>query len=203
MRTPEGSTAVVEHHLSGIDLWLYWSAVWVGVLVAFAILIIFGLVGVAVGAHQIGAAMRISKWSDFGMPALFFSVFGSFLAFVLGGWVAGKIAGTNRSEPGMVLGAITWLLAIPVVLVFLVLGGASYLGTWYGGLAGTPVWLMQGVATPDPNAAIIARNSALGAVTTLLLGLVGGVIGGWLASGEPMTFSHYRTRTMASVRYRS
>src|SRR5262249_39387791 len=38
------------------------------------------------------------------------------------------------------------------------------------------------------------RNSALGAVTALLLGLVGSVIGGWIASGEPMTFTYYRTR---------
>ena len=33
-----------------------------------------------------------------------------------------------------------------------------------------------------------------GAVTALLLGLIGGVVGGWMASGEPMNFSHYRTR---------
>jgi len=38
------------------------------------------------------------------------------------------------------------------------------------------------------------RNSALGAVTALLLGLVGSVLGGWLACGEPMNFGHHRTR---------
>jgi len=38
------------------------------------------------------------------------------------------------------------------------------------------------------------RNAALGAVTALLLGLVGSVIGGWMASGEPMTFGHHRYR---------
>jgi hypothetical protein len=36
------------------------------------------------------------------------------------------------------------------------------------------------------------------AVTALLLGLVGGVIGGWMASGEPMTFTYYRTRPVRS-----
>jgi hypothetical protein len=40
----------------------------------------------------------------------------------------------------------------------------------------------------------VTRNSALGAVTALLLGLVGSVIGGWMACGEPMNFTHYRTR---------
>ena len=32
-------------------------------------------------------------------------------------------------------------------------------------------------------------------VSALLLGLVGSVIGGWMASGEPMTLTHYRHRT--------
>jgi hypothetical protein len=40
----------------------------------------------------------------------------------------------------------------------------------------------------------VARNSALGALTALLLGLCGAVLGGWMASGEPMTFTYYRTR---------
>lgn len=40
----------------------------------------------------------------------------------------------------------------------------------------------------------VTRNTALGAVTAMLLGLMGAVIGGWMASGEPMNFSHYRTR---------
>jgi hypothetical protein len=29
---------------------------------------------------------------------------------------------------------------------------------------------------------------------SLLVGLIGSVIGGWMASGEPMTLTHYRTR---------
>jgi hypothetical protein len=40
----------------------------------------------------------------------------------------------------------------------------------------------------------VARNSALCAITALLLGLMGSVIGGWMACGEPMNFTHYRTR---------
>ena len=31
---------------------------------------------------------------------------------------------------------------------------------------------------------------------SLLLGLMGSVIGGWAASGEPMTFTHYKTRDL-------
>ena len=42
-----------------------------------------------------------------------------------------------------------------------------------------------------------ARNAALGAVTALLVGLIGSVVGGWMAAGEPMAFTHYRTRRPA------
>jgi len=41
----------------------------------------------------------------------------------------------------------------------------------------------------------VTRNTALTAVTALLLGLVGSVVGGWLASGEPMTLTRDRNRT--------
>jgi hypothetical protein len=43
------------------------------------------------------------------------------------------------------------------------------------------------------------RNTALANLTALLLGLVGGVLGGWMASGEPMTWTYYRRRTRDDV----
>ena len=93
----------------------------------------------------------------------------------------------------MLHGAIAWLVTIPMLLILAALGAASYFGIWYGGLAGTPAWAPP-VVSVDPQAALIARNAALGAVTALLLGLIGSVVGGWMASGEPMTFTYYRTR---------
>ena len=32
---------------------------------------------------------------------------------------------------------------------------------------------------------------------TLLVSLIGAVIGAWMSSGEPMTFTHYRRRDLA------
>src|SRR5437016_1671706 len=67
---------------------------------------------------------------------------------------------------------------------------------WVGGLAGTRFWVNPASVATDPNAAVVAQNHALGAVAALLLGLIGAVIGGWMSSGEPMNFTHYRTRTI-------
>jgi len=175
-----------------------WSAVWIGTLSAIALVLIFGLVGTAIGAHRIG--QPFSTWKDVGFLALAWSVFGAFISFVVAGWAAAKVAGLRRSETAMLHGAVLWLVAVPILLVLASFGAAAYFGSWYGGLAGTPAWAMQAaVAAQDPTAAAIAaRTAALAAVTALLLGLVGGVIGGWMGSGEPMTFTHYRTRAARS-----
>jgi hypothetical protein len=177
-----------------------WSAIWVGALAALAMALIFGLAGVALGAHQLGPAQRIVKWSNFGLGALVFSVFGAFLSFSVGGWVGGKIAGVHRSETAMLYGAIVWLLAVPLLLILVALGAGSSLAGWYGGLLGTPVWVTPTNVVVGPDTAAATRNSALGAITALVLGLVGAVIGGWMASGEPMTLSRGTRETTRSSR---
>lgn len=159
-----------------LPFYVSWSGVWVGALAAVALLLVFGLTGIAIGAHQVG--QRITDWGDFSLAALAFSVFGAFLSFVLGGWVATRIAGFRQAETGMLHGAVVWLVAIQGVLFLSALGVGGYFGTWYGELGATPV--------EGPAAAMAARNAALGALAALLLGLVGGVIGGWMGSGERM-----------------
>jgi hypothetical protein len=136
---------------------------------------------------------RVVDWHKFGIGALIFSVCGAFFAFAAGGWVCGKVAGILRSEPAMLHGAVAWLVAVPLLVSMASLGASGFFGVWYAGLAGTPVWV-PGSMSVDPQAAAMARNGALGALSALLLGLVGAVIGGWMASGEPMTLTYYRTR---------
>ena len=168
-----------------------WSAIWIGALAALAVSLIFGLIGTAVGAY---GDIHIVSWHKFHVIALVLSVCGAFFAFVVGGWAAGKILGGRHAESAMLHGAIAWLVTIPFLLVLASLGAAGYFGIWYHGLAGTPVWVAPAVVADPEAAAIITRNGALAALTALLLGLVGSVVGGWMASGEPMTFTHYRTR---------
>ena len=173
---------------------LSWSAVWVGTLAAVALVLILGLVGIAIGAHRVGHPL--GTWHDMSFLALIWSVLAAFLSFVAGGWAAAKVGGLRRSETAMLHGAIVWLVAVPILVVLASMGAGSYFGGWYGGLAGLPpAAAAQALAAPpDPAAAMAARNAALAALTALLLGLMGGVVGGWMGSGEPMTFTHYRTR---------
>jgi hypothetical protein len=167
-----------------------WSAIWVGALGAMVIGLVIALIGVAVGAHQT-AASRIVHWKDFGLGSLIFTVFGAFLSFVAGGWVTARIAGFDRAEPAILHAAIAWLLGVSLIVAAGSFSGATF-GPWYRGLSlrapGVPV------IVEDPDAARAARNAALGGVAVLLLGLTGAVVGGWMACGEPMTFTHHRTR---------
>jgi hypothetical protein len=206
-----------------------WSAVWVGALATLVAVLIFGLIGIAIGAHLLGSEHRVVDLKKLGIGALIFSVFSAFVAFVIGGWITGKIAGIFHSEPAMLHGAVTWCVAV-LLLVALAAGGAgSYFGGWFGGLAGSPTWAAAAAAPydrPDPLAVDATaeeraqfkmaqaeylqkvrqwkeetpkatRNSAIGTVTALLLALMGSVVGGWMACGEPMNFTHYRTRKTA------
>ena len=170
-----------------------WSAVWVGVLTGFAVGLLIGLLGFAFGAHE---SSRYVDWKEFRLITLIFSVAGAFFAGVAGGWTAARIAGFRRSEPAMLHGGIVWLVTLPLLLVLAALGGSVYLGSWYGGLSGLPAWAAGAVMTPEIAEAM--RNNAVATVLALLLGLVGSAIGGWMASGEPMTFTHHRTRILVA-----
>ena len=114
--------------------------------------------------------------------------------------VAGKIARVPHVESTTLHGVIAWLVAVPLLLGFAALGAGNYFGGWYGGLAGAPAWVIPPSGPVDPEAAIAARNGALGAITALLIGLMGSVIGGWMAAGEPMRLKGLRTRQVTTVR---
>jgi hypothetical protein len=181
----------MEHHETSWRSWpVAWSAVWVGTLAALALALLIGLIGFAVGAHEVTRAI---DWKKVRFTTVVFSVGGAFFSFVVGGWVAARVAGIRRSEPAMLHGAIVCLVVLPVMLVLGATGALAQFGGWYGGLAGTPAWA---TAVPPADAALAAglRNNALAAAGALLLGLIGAVIGAWMASGEPMTLTYHRRR---------
>src|SRR5205085_5176277 len=158
---------VVARHSEAVtsprsEYWpINWSAIWVGALSALALALIISLIGAALGAHQLGPAAKIAKWSDVGVGALIFAVAGAFFSFVVGGWVAGKINGYRRAETDMLHGAIVWLVTVPMLVAFAAIGAGTLFGGWYGGLAGTPVWVTPNTIGADPTAAAAARNTAL------------------------------------------
>lgn len=172
-----------------------WSAIWVGALAAFAAVTIFGLAGTAAGIHALERVKDFSEWKSLSLIDTAAAIFGAFLAFVIGGWVTGKIAGIRRAEPAILHAAISWLVALPILLAFIALGTGKTFGGWYGGLAGASPYATAAIEAPSPET---VRHLAIAAVTALLLGLIGSVIGGWMACGEPMSITHHRKRASAA-----
>ncbi len=112
--TMGGTNATTKHietleeaHYEKWNHWpVNWSAVWVGSLAALTGVLLFGLIGVAIGAHLLDPEHRVVDLKKISLWTLAFSLFSSFLAFVIGGWVAGKVAGALRSEPAILHGVI-------------------------------------------------------------------------------------------------
>jgi hypothetical protein len=167
---------------------VYWTPVIVGALAAVVAVVLFGIIGTAVGSWKAGNEGRVTDFSGVGRVAVAYAVFASFFAFVIGGWVTARIAGIRRAEPAILHAAIAFLVATVVLVAMASFGGAVFNG-WYVGLAPSPV-----VPTPtgqpvDPNAAKAATTGATAAAVAILLGLAGSVVGGWMGSGERMDFS--------------
>jgi hypothetical protein len=215
------------------EKWMHWPVNWtavvIGALAALAVILVVSLIAIAVGAQLTGPRDRLVDLKSVGLSTLLISIFGSFLAFVVGGWVACKIAGILHSEPAMLHGAIVWLVAVPLVAVLVSLGVGGYSAGWYSGLGNRHGTMAEALDRPDylaspstvearaqyeaawkkyhddvarwreesPKA---ARNSALCAITALLLGLMGSVVGGWMGCGEPMTLTYHRTRPVFAAR---
>jgi hypothetical protein len=194
-----------------------WSAVWVGALAAFSMLVLFGLIGGAIGAHASATGSRLADLKTLSVWGAILGVCAAFFSSVVGGWSATKVSGIRHAEPGMLQGALTWLVLVPMLCLAAALGAGSMFGGWYGGMVGPPAAQNSGaviqpqaaagqiipppatianstVREDNPEVARAARNSALGAITALLLGLAGSVVGGWMGCGEPMNLSHYKTR---------
>jgi hypothetical protein len=121
-------------------------------------------------------------------------------------------------------GAISWMVATPLVIALAAMGAGAYLGGWNSSLAGQPSWAGQAEApfvrpdAPLANATpaerqnylveeqayranvkkwraetpLATRNAAIMGASSLLIGLIGSVIGGWLASGQAIPFSFDR-----------
>src|SRR2546423_10172651 len=131
----EGGTVVPR------DSWtawpVYWTPVIVGALASVVAVVLFGVIGTAVGSWKAGNEGRVTDFSGIGRVAVAYAVFASFLAFVIGGLVTARIAGIRRAEPAILHGAIAFLVAIVTLVAMASFGGAVFNG-WYLGLAPSP-----------------------------------------------------------------
>ncbi|HEX6512791.1 MAG TPA: hypothetical protein VF157_10860 [Chloroflexota bacterium] len=164
---------------------VHWSALWAGVLISLTAAMILGLAASAIGFAD--AAAHTTTWAAFSRAALIYGVVSGLVAFFLGGFMSVKMAGIAELESGLLHGALTWLLALPILLALGALGAGHFFGNFSIALVAPPVWLpppSPATGSVDPAAAAAVRDVAVSALFAVMMGLLGGLIGGWMATEE-------------------
>ena len=105
-----------------------WSSIFAGVTVAIAVQLLLNLLGIGVGSATINPQQGQQPGQGLAVGAAIWFVLSSVIALFVGGWIAGRLAGTPNKKDGALHGFVTWALA-SLVLFYL-------LSTAVGGLVG-------------------------------------------------------------------
>lgn len=161
-----------------------WGPILAGTATALTTMLLMSLLGLAVGLTVINAGDAAAAGDvpdKLGRSSAMWGALSAALAFLLGGWVAGRAAAVFDHKWGALNGALVFMFAVPVVLWLASQGMGSVLGS-LGGYVGNLI--------PDPNAlrnaepidvaraASTARNTAWATLGGLLLGLAASTLGG-------------------------
>ena len=157
--------AAARDRFGGIDL----PAGLVGMLTAIAMLILLGgIVGAAIGAIGYQTGLSGDNVSDISLESLIGGLVVLAIAYLVGGWTAGRIARYDGARNGLMTAVWTIVLA----------GALSALAAWFGSEYDVfanvqlPQWFDRDALTST------ALASGIAAVATMLVaGLIGGLWG--------------------------
>ena len=185
-----------------------WPAVFAGLLTALTMLLTLGVLGLAVGLTSVDAGNAVAQRgvpSGLGLGSGIWAGVSALLAFLLGGWVAGRTAAVFGKGWGALNGMLVFLLAVPATLWLASSGVGALLGTFSQfaqslninpaqvgqaaqGAAGQAQQNAQQV-TPEQaaQAATSARNAAWSTLLGLGLGTAAATLGGLLGTRSEVT----------------
>jgi len=95
-----------------------WGPIWAGLLAAFFTLLVLSLLGLAIGASTVnaGQAAQGSGNQNAGQYSAIWAGISAILAFLVGGYVAGRTAAVHERGWAALNGALVFLLALPLLL---------------------------------------------------------------------------------------
>lgn len=158
-----------------------WGAIWAGLVTAIATFLLLTTAAVAVGAQVLDAG----DTQQAGMAGGIVSAIIALLAFLAGGFVAGRTAGVAGRGYGALNGFLVWALGVMLILALAVFGLGSLFGA-AGDLFGQ--YRQMGQPQPqgvDPSQVVQGiRNSSIGAFLGMLLPALAAAAGGLMGSRE-------------------
>jgi hypothetical protein len=195
---------------------VHWGPIVAGLLTAFTTLLLLSLLGLAVGLTTVNAGTAAAQGGpppDAGRNSAIWAAVSGVLAFLLGGYVAGRTAALFNRSWGALNGALVFMLAVPLILWLAGQGLGTVLGSLGNlsgalasnpnateavqGAAGQAQAAAQGVQPIDvARAAEGARNTAWGALAGSLVALAASAFGGYLGTRHPKATELRTTRVL-------
>lgn len=136
-----------------------WGAVFAGAIVALMTTLLLNLLFAGIGLASFNPASTNNPLEGFGTGSIVALVLTNIIALFLGGFIAGRLAGSPRRGDAVIHGVLTWsILTLGTVLLL-----STALGRIVGGVAGV-VGSTVSTATQGAAAAAPAATDALGNV---------------------------------------
>lgn len=105
-----------------------WGAIFVGVVVALALMVFFTTLGLAIGAAAVDPLYDENPLAGVGIGSGIYIVFTQLIALAVGGYAAARLAGVPRTVSSLLHGAAVWALATLLVTWAAVSGGGAAFG---------------------------------------------------------------------------
>ncbi len=180
-----------------------WGPIWAGLLSAFFTLLVLSLLGLAIGASTVdtGAAAQGNVNQNAGQYSAIWAGISAIIAFLVGGYVAGRTAAVHERGWAALNGALVFLLALPILLwlatqgLGALIGNANHiaggLGINLGQLSTTVTGTAKNLTPAQAQQAVdTAKTTAWGTLIGLVVGLVAGAVGGTLGMRHAARDTH-------------
>lgn len=128
-----------------------WGAIFVGTVVAMALMVFFTTLGLAVGATAVDPLYEENPLSGLGVGSGIYIVLTQLIALAAGGYAGARLAGVPRTISSLLHGAAVWALATLLLSWAAIAGGGAIFGaasTMIGNTARGAANVAQAV-TPD------------------------------------------------------
>ncbi len=138
-----------------------WGAVFAGVVAILVTQLLLSVLGIGIGASTINPASEQDPMSGIGIGAGIWLILSALIAFFVGGWMAGRLAGIPRNLDSLLHGVLAWALAV-LLTIYLVTTTVGSLISGAAGVLGRGVSLAgQGMAeiAPDIAQAVTGGNA--------------------------------------------
>ena len=128
-----------------------WGAIFVGTVVAMALMIFFTTLGIAIGATAVDPLYDANPLSGLGIGSGIYLIVTQLISLAVGGFAAAKLAGVPRMTSSLLHGAAVWALSTLLLAWAAIAGGGAIFGaasTMIGNTARATVNAAEAV-TPD------------------------------------------------------